>query len=197
MKTKDINSLKKITAPLLAITTVIFTVSVAPYNEYWFIPILNENVLNLVIYFVLIVLVPIIGLIIIPNYLKNSLSKFKNHIMTNALIEKDWYNIIIVFTCTMIFEELIFRGLILVSLFSIFEISQIGSIILSSVIFSLYHLHTWPTFHDKKITIVFMLFSLVLGLICGYFLFLFGYVSCILFHWLSVILIYTRIVKKI
>jgi len=145
----------------------------------------------------LIAIVSLLGRMMIPNYLGDSLKKFENHIMVKSLIENDMYIVYVVFTATMIFEELIFRGFILVSLIVLARIPQDLSVVLNAVIFSLYHLHTWPTFRDKKITIVFMLVSGLLGLICGYFLFSFGYLGAILFHWLSVLLIYRNLVSVI
>jgi hypothetical protein len=189
-----LNKIKKYTAPILAILTIFITGSVSPYNNYWFEPLVNINFFRILLFFSLIILISMLGKIMIPNYLGNSLKKFENHIMIKALIENDRYIVIIVFTCTMIFEELIFRGLIFVSLMEFGNLSQELAILANAFIFSLYHLHIWPTFHDKKITLVFMFVSGILGLVCGYFLFYFGYFGAILFHWASVYLIYRNLV---
>ncbi len=190
-------TIKKFTAPILAALTLTFSLTLSPYREYWVQPFVNINFFRILLFLCLIAIVSLLGRMMIPNYLGKSMIKFENHIMVKSLIENDTYIVYVVFTSTMIFEELIFRGFILVSLLELAHLSQESAVILNAIVFSLYHLHTWPTFRDKKITTVFLLVSALLGLICGYFLFSFGYIGVIIFHWLSVFLIYRNLVSMI
>jgi membrane protease YdiL (CAAX protease family) len=137
------------------------------------------------------------GIGIIPVYLGDNITKFENHLVVSGLKERNYFMLGFVFPMTMLLEEVLFRGFLLGGMILWFQIPRGLAIVSSSVIFSLYHLHVWPSFRDKKILACFMGFSFLLGLACGYFLFEFGLLGSILFHSSSVFMIFKAIFTQL
>jgi len=78
----------------------------------------------------------------------------KHHDVINALLNKDGKTILFVFfPLTMIMEEFIFRYYLMGLLLFQLKLGLILVILISSVVFSLYHLHIWFKFKNLKILI--------------------------------------------
>ncbi|MFX1276935.1 MAG: CPBP family intramembrane glutamic endopeptidase [Promethearchaeota archaeon] len=117
----------------------------------------------------------------------------KEHFVVKALNEKNYIDILLNFPLVMIFEEILFRLYIFVFIFRIFGL--VVAIILSALIFGIYHLHIWFEFKDMRITYSFMFISGLLGLILGMIIYYFGILACIFVHW-STILVFFYFIKK-
>ena len=63
-----------------------------------------------------------------------------------------------------IMEELIFRYYLLGFLALTLHLELAISILISSLVFSLYHIHTWFTFKSSKILLINISYTLILGL---------------------------------
>ena len=157
------------------------------------------NVLVVSVIIIGIVLLYLIG-IAIGKYAYNEevLKIMGKHDLISALIKKknNWV-IFIIFPLTMIMEEFIFRYYSIGILHFIINIGTIESIVISSIIFALYHLHFWFKLKNQRITIIYICYSFFLGLLNGFVLLTIGLIFCILIHYLLAFILYYNISKKI
>ncbi|MBD3214343.1 MAG: CPBP family intramembrane metalloprotease [Candidatus Lokiarchaeota archaeon] len=120
--------------------------------------------------------------------------KFKSNEIIHALSNKTYFPLYSSFLITMVMEELIFRfysiGLLLIF------INEFVAILISSFIFSLYHIHIWYTFRNKRLLIIYLFFSFLLGLLNGFLLIQFGIIFCIIIHYGLTFIFYWSIYKK-
>lgn len=195
MKSK--RSIKEFTSPMMAIIAVIVSIVIPEFRIYWIEPLATFEMEDALIFLVLFIILSFAGIIIIAKFMGKSIIKMENHIVVGALRESNRFVIWFVFPMTMVFEEVLFRAMLLGSLISYGGLSQWAAILTGAVIFSLYHLHTWPSFKDWRITLSFMGFSFILGIACGYFMFIIGIIGAIALHWFSVFLIFQDIFTKI
>jgi len=113
----------------------------------------------------------------------------KHHDVINALLNKDGKTILFVFfPLTMIMEEFIFRYYLMGLLLFQLKLGLILVILISSVVFSLYHLHIWFKFKNLKILISYLISS---------FLFTLGIFVCIIVHTILVFILYYNLYKKL
>jgi len=85
---------------------------------------------------------------------KESKEKMKQHDVIRAFLnEEGKIVLLVIFPLTMIMEELIFRYYLIGILLNHLNLELISTIMISSLIFSLYHIHTWFRFKDLKILI--------------------------------------------
>ncbi|MFX1281569.1 MAG: lysostaphin resistance A-like protein [Promethearchaeota archaeon] len=124
------------------------------------------------------------------------IENMRNHTVIEALINKNNVILWIFFPVTMLMEELLFRYYILSFLSSTLEFTILLSVLISSIAFSLYHIHTWFTFKSQKILFVNLSYTFILGLILGYVFFMSGIIPCILIHYLVAFNLYYIIYKK-
>ncbi|HMF32139.1 MAG TPA: CPBP family glutamic-type intramembrane protease [Candidatus Lokiarchaeia archaeon] len=183
-------SIKSFTTPIFAFILVIVTLFFPSISAFWVGPLLSVTIEIVLVFLGVFILLTTIGILLIPKYLGASILKMETHVIFQAFETRDRFTLLCVFPLTMVFEEALFRGFIAIGLSYIVSLGQWGAIFLSSAIFSTYHLHTWPTFKDIRITTCFMVFSFALGIACGYFVFTLGIIAVILLHWFSVFLIY-------
>jgi membrane protease YdiL (CAAX protease family) len=131
-------------------------------------------------------------------YNETSKELMKQHDVVSALMNgESIITSLVFFSLTMVMEELIFRyyliGLILNELMGGFTIA----IIVSSLIFSLYHFHIWFRFKDRNILITYLIISFLLGIYNGFILLTLGVVVCIIVHSVLVFILYYDLYKKL
>ena len=130
------------------------------------------------------------------SFNKKDIELMKNHNVVNALIGGNEIILWVFFPITMIMEELIFRYYILSFLALTLQIERAISILISSLVFSLYHIHTWFTFKSSKILLINISYALILGLFNGYIFFMFGIIPCIIIHYLIALSLYYNLYRK-
>jgi len=107
-----------------------------------------------------------------------------------ALQEKQRYSLYFLFPLTLLFEELLFRGIIFEILFNFF--SYFLAIFISAGIFGIYHIHILITQRDWTLGSIFIIYSFLLGLLLGKVVIFFGILGCWLVHIVIVSYIYLR-----
>lgn len=131
-------------------------------------------------------------------YNEESLKIMGEHDLISALIKKNNYWVLFfIFPLTMVMEEFIFRYYSIGILHFIINLGSLESIVISSIIFALYHLHFWFKLKNKRITIIYISYSFFLGLLNGFVLLTIGLIFCILIHYLLAFILYYNISKKI
>ena len=137
---------------------------------------------------------------IIERFLYKEPSKelMKQHDVVNAFMSGDSKMALLVFfPLTMIMEELIFRYYIIGLLLKELMGGVILAIIVSSIIFSIYHIHIWFRFKDKTILISYLITSFLLGIYNGIILLTLGIFACIIVHTVIVFILYYNLYKKL
>ena len=151
------------------------------------------------------VLILILGffLILLTGWTINSfgfnetdVESMRDHNVIEALINGNKIILWIFFPITMIMEELIFRYYLLGFLALTLHLELAISILISSLVFSLYHIHTWFTFKSSKILLINISYTLILGLFNGYIFFMFGIIPCIITHYLIALSLYYNLYRK-
>jgi membrane protease YdiL (CAAX protease family) len=167
------------------------------FTDLLFIRLVNTMILSLII--IGGVLLFILGKTF-ERYFYNheTLELMRHHDLISVLINKNNNLVLLVFfPLTMIMEEFIFRYYAIGILFYAFNLEFYQCIFISSIIFSLYHIHFWFKFKNQRITIFYMGHSLLLGLLNGYILLTLGLFFCILVHYLLAFTLYINIARKI
>ncbi|MFX1313045.1 MAG: type II CAAX prenyl endopeptidase Rce1 family protein [Promethearchaeota archaeon] len=190
------NKVKKYT-----LITIIFILLIIPlffgvFIEYFIVCNLNLEVVLILIIGVLLLLI-LSKLIEICCYNDKNIEIMKNHDVVNAFINKD--NQIIVwlfFPITMIFEELVFRYYLIGFLIILLELSPFQVILLSSLSFSLYHLHTWFSVKNLKLRLINLIIPFILGLFNGYLFLKLGLIPCIGIHYFIALFLYYNIYRR-
>ena len=137
---------------------------------------------------------------ILELLLYNDMSReiMKQNDVVNALLnEKNIIVVLISFTLIMIMEELIFRYYLIGILLNQLMIEIIPTIIVSSIIFSISHIHIWFRFRDLRMTVSYSISSFLLGIYNGFALLTLGIFSCIIIHTTLVFLSYYNLYKKL
>ena len=120
----------------------------------------------------------------------------RRHDVINAFINNNRIVLWIFFPVTMIMEELIFRYYLISFLATTLQLKLILSILISSIAFSLYHIHTWFSYKSQAILLINLSYTLLLGLYLGYLFFTLGFVVCILIHYLIALYLYYNLYRK-
>jgi hypothetical protein len=160
------------------------------YIQYTFISVLDP-------FFIIPFILGFLALIILGKLIEKfvfndeKIELMRNHDVMNALINNNSKKVIwFFFPLTMIMEELIFRyytiGFLIISL----NLEVISVIFISSVIFSLYHIHTWFSFKDLTILLVNLVYPFLMGLYIGYVFLNLGILPCILIHYILAFFLY-------
>jgi membrane protease YdiL (CAAX protease family) len=185
----------------LAITiTVILLIIPIFFGIYIDFLIASEISLGIVL-FLLIGFVILFGLgKVIELFMYNDRSKelMKQHDVVNALLNRNGINgLLVFFPLTMIMEELIFRYYLMGLLLNQFMIGSILAITISSIIFSVYHIHIWFRFKDLKILISYLISSFLLGIYNAFILLTLGIFACVIVHTILVFILYYNLYKKL
>ena len=131
-------------------------------------------------------------------YKPETLKLMTQHDLISTLLNKNNKMIIyFFFPLTMVMEEFLFRFYSIGFLYIVIDLGFLESILISSLIFSIYHLHFLFKFKNWRITIIFIIFSFFLGLLNGFVLLTIGLPFCILIHYLLAFILYLNISKKI
>jgi len=152
------------------------------------------EVLSLILGFTMLLL---IGMIINSyGFNPKNLELIKSHEVINSLIYGNKKILWFFFPMTMIMEELIFRYYTISFLISTLQVEIIMSILISSVAFSLYHMHTWFRYKNLTILLTNLCYTLLLGLFNGYIFFTFGIIPCIAIHYTIAFYLYFSLYRK-
>lgn len=183
------------------IIVVVFVLLTMPiffglYVETIFLQV--SNLYAIIILFIgLVVLLSLGELIDIYGFNIESLEAIKEHDVIKALTEKKKrFNTLLLFIVTMIMEELIFRYYFISFLFHSLNLSTILALIISSLFFSLYHIHTWFTFKNLRILGIFLSNSFLLGLFLGFIFLNIGFFYCIIIHSFIAFIFYFNLVNR-
>jgi hypothetical protein len=180
---------------------ILFVILIVPilfgiYIEYLFIRELNITVF-IVLVFGLIVFLLLDKFIVDYGYNDTCFKALKTQDVLNALIIKENKAVIWLFLpMIMIIEELIFRYYMIGFLLKQVGLEVIWAILISSSIFSLFHIHIWFRFKNLRVLIINLVDSFSLGLFNGYIFLTLGLIPCILIHYGLVLLLYYGIYKK-
>lgn len=151
----------------------------------------------------LILLLGLFGLLFISKLIEifvfnsQNIEIMKKHDVINALRKKNNKLVLwIFFPITMIMEELIFRYYLISVIMLLFKLDFFSSILISSIIFSLYHIHTWFFFKNLTILIINLIYSFILGLFNGFVFLTLGLFPCIIFHSAIAFFFYYNIFRR-
>jgi membrane protease YdiL (CAAX protease family) len=125
---------------------------------------------------------------------ETSFENLKSHEVIESFISSDYFTLYSTFLITMIMEELIFRFYIVGLL--IHFIGSFYTILVSGIIFSLFHIHIWFSHHNRDITLIFLAYSFLLGLLNAYILITLGILFSIFIHYFLALAFYYEIYKK-
>lgn len=189
-------NIKKYLTIIIVVIILIIPIVFGFYNEYFTCNVLNYYVILTIIVGFLILL--IFGKFIeIYAYDEKSIQIMKQHDVLDSLIEnKNKSVLLIFFLLTMVMEELIFRYYIIGFLDIQLQLEIFWVLFISSVIFSLYHIHTWFSYKNVRITMIYICYSFFMGLFLGYTLLMVGIFPCILIHSSLAFIMYFSIYKK-
>lgn len=189
-------NLKKYLTIIIFDIILIIPIVFGLYNEY-----LCHNEFSYLIILIIIVgflILLLFGkLIELYAYDEKSIQMMKQHDVIDTLIEnKNKSVLLIFFPLTMVMEELIFRYYVVGFLLIQLQLEVFWGIFISSVIFSLYHIHTWFSYKNIRISIIYIGYSFFMGLFLGYILLTVGIFPCILIHCSLAFMMYFSIYKK-
>ncbi len=103
----------------------------------------------------------------------------------------DRYSLFVTYPLTLLCEELLFRGVIFNLLFE--STSIFNAIFLSAGIFGLYHIHILIAYRNPVITLVYIIYSFLLGLLLGRVVLYFGILACWAIHLILISYVYIRL----
>lgn len=175
--------MKKFTVIGIVSVFLIIPIFFGVYIEY-FIARERELLALIPLIFGLLIFMLISKVVNIFGYNQKSIDLMRKHTVVDALLYRKLVILWFLFPLTMITEELIFRYYLISFLFSTLQLNIILTIVLSSISFSLYHIHTWFYFKDVTILAISLSYTLLLGLFNGYIFFTLGIIPCIIIHYL-------------
>ena len=160
-------------------------------NEFNF-PILLTLIISTIFFIIL-------GLIIQKyGYDKSTISLMINHDATATFLGNGNKLILFLFfPLTMLMEELIFRYYLIGFMDTILHLDVIAIILMSSLIFSVYHLHFWFRFKNVRLTMIFIIGSFVMGIFLSFILITLGLIFCVVVHFSLALLMYYNLANKI
>ena len=189
-------NIKKYLTIIIVVIILIIPIVFGFYNEYLTYNELNYNIIIIIIFGFLILL--LFGkLIELYAYDEKSIQILKQHDVIDALVENNNISVLLIFfLLTMVMEELIFRYYVIGFLLIQLQLEVFWGLFISSVIFSLYHIHTWFSYKNIRISIIYIGYSFFMGLFLGYILLTVGIFPCILIHSSLAFMMYFSIYKK-
>ncbi|MFX1502611.1 MAG: type II CAAX prenyl endopeptidase Rce1 family protein [Promethearchaeota archaeon] len=136
--------------------------------------------------------------ILIELYFYNSklLELVKKHDVIEALINKNNRGLVLFFfSVTMIMEELIFRYYSIGILNSLLGLNYLSTILISSLAFSLYHIHIWFFFKNLRLLLINLIYPFLMGLYLGYAFLTYGYWSSFLAHFIIALIMHYNLYR--
>ncbi len=101
------------------------------------------------------------------------------------------YSLLVTYPLTLLCEELLFRGIVFNLLLE--NTSIFNAIFISAGIFGLYHIHILIAYKNPAITLVYIIYSFLLGLLLGRVVLYFGILACWAIHLILISYIYLRL----
>jgi membrane protease YdiL (CAAX protease family) len=188
---------KKYLAISITISLLIIPIFFGIYVDYLIASELSLSVLL----FLLIGFVILLGLgkvMELVMYNERSKELMKQHDVVKALMNRnDILVLIVFFPLTMIMEELIFRYYLIGLLINQFMVGPILAITISSIVFSVYHIHIWFRFKDLKILVSYLISSFLLGIYNALILLSLGIFACVIVHLILVFILYYNLYRKL
>ncbi|MFO7794795.1 MAG: CPBP family intramembrane glutamic endopeptidase [Promethearchaeati archaeon] len=189
MKEIDFKVIIKIIIVMFLITPIFFGFSIE-YLFPWRI-----NIINITLIISGIFILYLLSYLTVRYQINQKIFDImKDHEVVNAFLESKYFVIFTSFLVTIIMEELIFRFYIIGVLIHL--MGPIYVILISSSIFSLYHLHIWFSHHNKAITFLYIGYSFLLGLLNAYVFLNLGIFFAILIHYILALIFYFEIAIK-
>lgn len=184
-----------------ALIVIIFIILIVPmflgyYWEYFFIREFDVYVV-LILIFGFIIFFIMGKLIEIYAYNDKRIEVLKKQDIINVFISKK--NLVVIwifFPIIMIIEELIFRFYIIAILINQVELKALVAVFISSLVFSLFHIHTWFSYRSIRILLVNLIFPFLLGLYNGYIFLTMGIIPCVIIHYIIVLNLYYNLYKR-
>lgn len=130
-------------------------------------------------------------------YNKSNVVPLRDHDVINAFINKE--NTIILCILLLIIisvEELIFRYYTNGIMIFFLKMDSIVSVLLSSLMFSLFHIHIWFRYRNSVIFLINFSYPFLLGIFNGYILLTLGIVPCIFIHYVVALNAHYGIYKR-
>ncbi|UCC20593.1 MAG: CPBP family intramembrane metalloprotease [Promethearchaeota archaeon] len=164
------------------------------FIEYFRIIELNWCVFLIFIIGLLILL--FLGKIIeVFGYNDKNIEVIKKQDVISAFINKDNKLIIwLFFPIIIVIEELIFRYYLIGFLIQTLE--SVLVIFISSIAFSLFHIHIWFRYKNLKILLINLGYPFLMGLYSGYIFLKLGIIHCILVHYVIALSMYYGIYRR-
>ncbi|MHA1474649.1 MAG: CPBP family glutamic-type intramembrane protease [Promethearchaeota archaeon] len=103
----------------------------------------------------------------------------------------DRYSLFVTYPLTLLCEEIFFRGVIFNLLLE--NTTIFNAIFISAGIFGLYHIHILIAYRNPVITLVYIIYSFLLGLLLGRVVLYFGILACWAIHLILISYIYIRL----
>ncbi|MFX0039627.1 MAG: CPBP family intramembrane glutamic endopeptidase [Promethearchaeota archaeon] len=145
----------------------------------------------------LLVLLFLGKLIEIFGYSSKSVEVIRKQDVLNAFINRDNKSIIwLFFPVIIIIEELIFRYYSIGILVQILKMESIAAIFISSLAFSLFHIHIWFRYKNLKILLLNLIYPFFIGFYIGYLFLKLGIIMCVLIHFLIALTLYYNLYKR-
>ncbi|MFX1388395.1 MAG: type II CAAX prenyl endopeptidase Rce1 family protein, partial [Promethearchaeota archaeon] len=178
---------------LIILTTPMFF---GVYLEYFTIKELDWFIIVIFIIGLLVLL--FLGKIIeIFGYNNKNVEVMRKQDVINTFINKN--NKIIIwffFPIIIIIEELIFRYYSLGILVHVLELDSIIAIPISSLIFSLFHIHIWFRYKNLTILLINLGYPFLMGLYIGYVFLKLGIIPSIIIHYTIALTLYYNIYRR-
>lgn len=178
---------------LIILTTPMFF---GVYLEYFTIKELDWFIIVIFIIGLLVLL--FLGKIIeLFGYNNKNVEVMRKQDVINTFINKN--NKIIIwffFPIIIIIEELIFRYYSLGILVHVLELDSIIAIPLSSLIFSLFHIHIWFRYKNLTILLINLGYPFLMGLYIGYVFLKLGIIPSIIIHYTIALTLYYNIYRR-
>ena len=166
------------------------------YLEYFSIRELNWSVILIFIIGLSIIL--ILGKIIeIYVYNDKSVEDIRKQDVINAFINRNDRIIIwFFFPIIIIIEELVFRYYSIGILVHVLDLESVTAIFISSLGFSLFHIHIWYRYKNLTILIINLGYPFLMGLYIGYLFLKLGIITCIIIHYVIALSLYYNIYRR-
>ncbi|MFX0106385.1 MAG: CPBP family intramembrane glutamic endopeptidase [Candidatus Hodarchaeota archaeon] len=183
---------------ILSILLIILTIPIffGVYIGYFTIKELNCFVILIFIIGILIFL--ILGKIIeIYSYNEKNVEVIRKQDVINAFVNRN--NRIIIwffFPIIIIIEELVFRYYSIGILVHVLDLESVAAIFISSLIFSLFHIHIWFRYKNLTILLINLGYPFLMGLYISYIFLQLGIIPCILIHYSIALYSYYNIYRR-
>jgi hypothetical protein len=131
------------------------------------------------------------------GYNNKNVEVIRKQDVVNALILQDNRIIIwIFFPIIIVIEELVFRYYIIGILVDLLNLESIIAIFISSLAFSLFHIHIWFRYKNLTILLINIGYPFLMGIYIGYIFLKLGIIPCILIHYIIALSLYYNIYRR-